>query len=142
MVKTLDPIFQLEKIDVGTVEDVVAYRILTDAGPKWVETQEETDGYHVMEKKVEVSPAVWGAKTFGAAMNLADRKLYAREDSVHAVIRNTQGVVVSTEVDRQDAIARVLRKPKGATTTGGNKSTKSLRWTGRAKQDRASFSRG
>lgn len=142
MVKTLDPIFFLEKVEVGTVEEVVAYRILTDNGPKWVETQEETDGYHVMEKKVEVGPAVWGAGTFGAAMNLADRKLYAREDSVHAIIQNTQGVAISTQVNRQDAIARILRQPKGAVSRGGTKSTKSLKWQGRAKQDRASFSRG
>jgi hypothetical protein len=131
-----------ESVQEGTITEVVGYRILTEEGDVWVKTRDQAEGHHIMERKVKVSPAQWNAHSFGEAMNLADRQLFRREDSVHAVIVNTQGIPIRTEVSRGDALARVLRSPKRAAEKGTGKTSSSLKWVGRARQDRASFSHG
>jgi hypothetical protein len=129
-------------IGVGTVDTITGYRIRTDKGDIVVDTKDKADGHVILEKIHEITPAEWQADDFGAAMRLADRRLFAREDSVHAVIRNNYGVPVCTQVSRGDAIARTLKagKPPASRRTTSNSS--SLKWVGRAKQDHSNFSRG
>lgn len=52
------------------------------------------------------------------------------------------GTPITTVVLRGDAIARVLKKPKGAVVKKQSKSGGTLSWQGKAKQDHCSFSRG
>lgn len=102
----------------------------------------EKNGVKVLEPYTEITPAVWGAETFNEASRLADRRLFDRGDSVYAEIVNTQGVPIKTTIQRDDAIARTMKQPKGPASRVKGSSTKTLKWVGKAKNDRASFSRG
>lgn len=129
-------------IEVGTVEEIVGYKIRTIKGDIIVKTKDEADGHIVLEKLIQVGPAVWKADDFGAAMRLADRRLFQREDSVYAIIRNNFDRPIDTHVQRGDAIERMLRQPKGGATRKTVASSTTLKWHGKAKQDRSIFSRG
>jgi len=102
----------------------------------------EKNGNKVLEPYTEVSPAVWAAETYNDANRLADRRLLNREDSVYAIIENTMDRPIQTMIQRDDAIARMLKQPKGPASRAKGTSTKTLKWQAKAKNDRASFSRG
>jgi hypothetical protein len=78
-----------------------------------------------------VKPMVYPAADYASGERLADRRLFDRSDSVFAEIVNTEGVVIRTRIERQDAIARILAKPKHAVMKGG-KRTSSLKWLPKA----------
>lgn len=113
-------------IQVGTVREVVGYRIRTPLGDMVVKTKDEADGHVVLEKLVENNPAVWDVPDFGSAMRLADRRLFQREDSVYAEIVNTFDRPIPIHIQRGDAMARFLRQPKSAVSRVRGMSTKSL----------------
>lgn len=129
MVKVYDRNGENVKIEVGTVERK-KFREVKKAGQT------------ILEPYTEITPAVWGAETFNEASRLADRRLFDRGDSVYAEIVNTQGVPIKTTIQRDDAIARTMKQPKGPASRVKGSSTKTLKWVGKAKNDRSSFSRG
>ena len=129
-------------VQVGTVEEITGYKIRTDHGDLDVDTREETDGHVILETYREINPAVWDADTYGEAMRLADRRLVQRHDSMYAVIRNNYDRPIDTTVQRTDAIARVFKTPKAGATRRTTSSSSTLKWHGKAKQDRTIFSRG
>lgn len=69
----------------------------------------------------------------------ADRRLFDGASDWYAVI---EGLGTRVVIQRQDAIARILKRPKGPAVHQKGTSTKTLGFGVRAKQDRASFSRG
>lgn len=99
--------------------------------------QVEKDGKMVDEKYNEIKPAIYGEDDYGAAERKADRLLVAREDSLYAIIENTFGTKVQTHVMRGDAFARIFRKQKNAVMRERGKSTKSLKFGVKAKNDRS-----
>lgn len=86
--------------------------------------------------------AIFDQKDYGAAERKADRLLFRMENSLYARIENNEGQKVITNVLRRDAMARILRAKKGAIQKTASKSTKSLGFGVRAKNDSCSFSRG
>lgn len=78
------------------------------------------------EAYTESKPAVWEVATFGEAMRLADRRLFQREDSTHAIIVNNYDRPIETHVMRDDAIARLLAHKKQPFSRARGISTKSL----------------
>ncbi len=77
-----------------------------------------------------------------------DRRLFEGASDWYSEIVSTKiisqktGLALKQTILRDDAIARILRKPKGAAMHKSAKSTNSLGFGVKAKQDRASFSRG
>lgn len=142
MVKAYDRELINYTVQVGTVEEITGYKIRTDAGDITVKTRGETDGHIILETYRETNPAIWDADDYGAAMRLADRRLFQRGDSIFAVIRNNYGKPIDTTVQRSDAFARILKAPKATATRRTTSSSSALKWAGKAKQDRSIFSRG
>ena len=95
------------------------------------------NGHKVLEPYTEVTPAVWAADTFNDASRLADRRLVGREDAVYAIVVNTQGKPIETIINRDDALARVMKQPKGPASRTRGKSTKTLGFGVKAKNDRS-----
>lgn len=107
------------------------------------EVEVTVNGHTTTKVVTEIEPAVWEVSTFNAANRLADRRLVDRGDSVYCTINNNIGKPITTIINRDDAIARVLKAPKGPATRnthsgGGSK----LGFTPRAKNDTCHFSRG
>lgn len=123
-------------VEVGTIDEIVGYKIRTAEGDIIVDTREEADGRLILETIREVNPAIYQADTYGEASRLADRRLFQRSDSVFAVIRNNYDRPIDTVVQRGDAIARMLKQPKGAVSKTSSKSTKTLGFQAHAKQTR------
>ncbi len=126
----------VEIVRVGTVEEIVGYRIRTPKGDMVVDTKDEAEGHPILEKLIETNPAMWDVDTFQQAMNLADRRLFQREDSLYATIVNNYDKPIITEVQRGDAIARILKGKKGAVSRVRGRSTKTLGFQPHAKQTR------
>lgn len=126
----------VEIIQVGTIEEITGYKIRTPKGDIVVETKEEASGFPILEKYTETYPAEWDADTFQQAMGVADRRLFQRADSVYATIRNNYDRPIITEVQRGDAIARILKGKKGAVSRVRGRSTKTLGFQPHAKQTR------
>ena len=60
----------------------------------------------------------------------------------HATIKQKNGDPIRTYVDRQDAIARILKKPRGPVTPRKSQSTQKLSFGVHAKTTRVTFSHG
>lgn len=72
----------------------------------------------------------------------ADRRLFEGASDWYAVVESTVLGSVISRIERNDAIARILKKPKGPAIHQTGKSTKTLGFGVKAKQTRSSFSRG
>jgi hypothetical protein len=72
-------------------------------------------------------PMEYSANDYATAERLADRRLFERMDGLFAEITNLNGTPITTRVERRDAIARVLVKPKGAVARYPKRSA-DLRW--------------
>jgi hypothetical protein len=107
------------------------------------EVEVTLNGVTVTRTVTEVEPAVWEVSSFNAAMRMADRRLTDRGDSVFATINNNVGKPITTVVQRDDAIARMLKAPKGPATRNTHSGGGSQLGFGiRAKNDTCHFSRG
>jgi glycogen debranching enzyme len=114
-VKTFDKQGQLS-IQVGQVQT-----------RKWVERESVAiPGTVYLEPYTVIKPAVWQVADFGAAMQLADRKLFQREDSTHIEIVNNFDRPITTHIQRGDAVARFLAPKKQPFSRARGMSTKSL----------------
>jgi hypothetical protein len=71
----------------------------------------------------------------------ADRRLFEGASDWHAKVSHATLNVV-TYIQRSDSLARILKQPKGPAIHQKAVTTKTLGFGVRAKQDRASFSRG
>lgn len=72
----------------------------------------------------------------------ADRRLFEGTHGWYAIVEHTVIPNVSSRIERGDAMARILKQPKGPTVAVRGKSTKTLGFGVKAKESRASFSRG
>ena len=70
-----------------------------------------------------------------------DRRLFDCEPDSYAEVINSE-MNISFKIERGDAIARILKKKTGPSVVVKGINTKTLGWQAKAKQDRASFSRG
>lgn len=85
-------------------------------------------------------PEQFPADDYGEAMRISYRKLFRREDSTQAEIL---GLGVSTFIDRNDAVAEILRKgPTPATKREHKGGGSGLGWKVSAKSFVAKFSKG
>ena len=89
----------------------------------------ESTHTRILDGKTEtvVKPMEFYAPDFAAAMRLADRRLFERPDGMWADISNTEGKIIQTRIERRDAVARVLAKPKHPVMKGMKKSA-DLKW--------------
>jgi hypothetical protein len=71
----------------------------------------------------------------------ADRRLMDGAADWYAEVNHAERPIHS-RIERDDAMSRVLRKPKGPTVHTKGQSTKSLSWGAKVKETRVSFSRG
>ena len=71
----------------------------------------------------------------------ADRRLFDGAAGWYAEVNHAERPI-HTRIERDDAMARLLRKPKGPTVHTKGQSTKSLSWGAKVKETRVSFSRG
>jgi hypothetical protein len=71
-----------------------------------------------------------------------DRRLFDGASDWYGTIEHTVIPNVCTRVERSDAIARILKQPKGPTVHVKGRSTKTLSFGVKVKESRASFSRG
>ena len=140
-VKVVDP-ERFDTVEVGTIEEITGYRILLSGQKIVVKTKEQAEGHPILETLREIKPAVWEAESYSKAMGLADRRLFQREDSVYAEIVNNYDTPITTRVERGDAIARVLLNKHQVATRRTTKTTSTLKWHGRAKQDHSRRSQG
>lgn len=106
------------------------------------EVEQEVNGVTVTKLVTEVEPAIFNANTFQEASRIADRKLNERGDSVYATIVNTHDRPITTTIQRDDAIARMMAKPKGPSVKNTASGSGSLKFGIKAKNDRSHFSRG
>ena len=70
----------------------------------------------------------------------ADRRLFEGTHGWYAIVEHTTLTNVSSRIERGDAMARVLRQPKGPAIHQKGKSTKTLGFGVKAKQTRVTFS--
>lgn len=131
----------VEVVQEGTIDQIEGYLIHTDKG-ELVVPYDEVEGRKVIKVMRNAKPARWQAETFQDAMRLADRRLYSREDSVYAIIRNNSGKPIDTRINRNDAMARSLPKAKAPATRRTTARSSTLKWHGKAKQSHSNFSRG
>ena len=71
-----------------------------------------------------------------------DRRLFDGAPDWHGVIQHTKIACLKTVVMREDAIARILKKPKAPACHTKGVSTKSLGFGVKAKGDHFHFSKG
>jgi hypothetical protein len=74
-----------------------------------------------------LEPMEYAARDYASAERLSDRRLFERSDAEYAEIANTSGKVITTKVERRDAVARILAKPKSAVMKAGKRSA-DLHW--------------
>lgn len=91
--------------------------------------------------KGEVEDLVKGFEMGQEADRWADRRLFEGASDWYAEVANAK-VNLMNRVERSEAIARILKQPKGPSIHQKAATTKSLGFGVRAKQDRSSFSRG
>lgn len=84
-----------------------------------------------------IQPMEYGVNDYASGERLADRRLFAREDSWYAEVSNTNGQIITTRIDRGDAVARILAKPRHAVMKVGKK-TASLHWKPKSHASRSS----
>lgn len=76
------------------------------------------------------------------ASEWADRRLFDGAEGWYALVEHTTIANVVSRIERGDAIARILKKPKGPTVQVKGRSTKALGFGVKAKETRVTFSRG
>jgi hypothetical protein len=106
------------------------------------EVEREKDGVTITKTVTEKEPAIFNCNSYNDASRLADRKLCDRGDSVYATIVNTHDRPITTTIQRDDAIARVYKNPRGPAVTRTGAASSSLKFGIKAKNDRSHFSRG
>jgi hypothetical protein len=129
MCKVYDKETKTTKIQVGTIERVK-------------EVELTLNGVKVTKTVKEEEPAIFKCDSFNASQRLADRRLADRADSVYATINNNIGKPITTIIQRDDAIARVFKSPKGPATRNTHSGGSNLGFGIKAKNDTCYFSRG
>jgi hypothetical protein len=72
----------------------------------------------------------------------ADRRLFEGTEGWYAIVEHTTLANIQSRIERGDAIARILKQPKGPAIQQKGKSTKTLGFGVKAKETRVTFSRG
>lgn len=97
-----------------------------------VMTRTKTDG--------EEEELIKGFDLSSDADRWADRRLFEGTHGWYAEVEHTVIPNVKSRIERGDAMARILKKPKGPTVQVKGKSTKTLGFGVKAKQTRVTFS--
>ena len=90
----------------------------------------------------EVEDLIKGCDLSSEADRWADRRLFEGTHGWYAIVEHTIIPNISSRIERADAMARILKQPKGPTVAVRGKSTKTLGFGVKVKESRASFSRG
>ncbi len=90
----------------------------------------------------EVEDLIKGFDLSQDADRWCDRRLFDGTHGWYAEVEHTIIPNIKARIDRADAVARILKKPKGPTVAVRGKSTKTLGFGVKAKESRSSFSRG
>lgn len=93
-------------------------------------------------EKGEVEDLIKGFDLSQRASEWCDRRLFDGAEGWYAEVEHTSIPNILSRIERGDAIARILRKPKGPTVQVKGKSTKALGFGVKAKETRVTFSRG
>lgn len=104
------------------------------------------DAAGVIQQRVkdngDVEDLVKGFDLASEADRWADRRLFEGTHGWYAVVEHTVIPNVSSRIERADAMARILKQPKGPTVHVRGKSTKSLGFGVKVKESRTTFSHG
>jgi hypothetical protein len=92
--------------------------------------------------KGEVEDLVKGFDLSQRASEWGDRRLFEGTHGWYAIVEHTTIPNISSRIERGDAVARILKQPKGPVVQVKSKSTKTLGFGVKVKKTRASFSRG
>ena len=90
--------------------------------------------------KGEEEDLIQGFDLSQRASEWGDRRLFEGTHGWYAIVEHTVLTNVSSRIERGDAMARVLRQPKGPAIHQKGKSTKTLGFGVKAKQTRVTFS--
>lgn len=90
--------------------------------------------------KGEEEDLIQGFDLSQRASEWGDRRLFEGTHGWYAIVEHTTLTNVSSRIERGDAMARVLRQPKGPAIHQKGKSTKTLGFGVKAKQTRVTFS--
>lgn len=93
-------------------------------------------------EKGEEEDLIKGFDLSSDADRWADRRLFEGTEGWYAEVQHTSIPNILSRIERGDAIARILKKPKGPTVQVKGKSTKALGFGVKAKETRVTFSRG
>jgi hypothetical protein len=92
--------------------------------------------------KGEVEDLIQGFDLGQRANEWADRRLFEGTHGWYAIVEHTTLTNVSSRIERGDAMARILKQPKGPAIHQKGKSTKTLGFGVKVSETRVSFSRG
>jgi len=109
----------------------------------WIATVYDAAG-NVMSRtnaKGEEEDLIKGFDLSSDADRWCDRRLFEGTHGWYAIVAHAT-MNISTRIERGEAMARVLKKPKGPVVQQKGKSTKTLGFGVKVKETRASFSRG
>jgi hypothetical protein len=90
--------------------------------------------------KGEEEDLIQGFDLSQRASEWGDRRLFEGTHGWYAIVEHTIIPNIFSRIERGDAMARILRKPKGPTVQQKGKSTKTLGFGVKAKQTRVTFS--
>jgi hypothetical protein len=92
--------------------------------------------------KGEVEDLVKGFDLSQRASEWGDRRLFEGTHGWYAIVEHTTIPNISSRIERGDAVARILKQPKGPVVQVKSKSTKAIGFGVKVKESRSSFSRG
>ena len=129
--------------DIAKLEDKINNPPQGAAPKPWIATVYDGKGVIAtrINPKGEVEDLIQGFEMGQEADRWADRCLFDGASDWYAIVANAK-VNLMNRVERAEAIARILKQPKGPAIHAKSTTTKSLGFGVHAKQDRSSFSRG
>jgi hypothetical protein len=130
--------------DIGQFEKAMEDKSKPGKQKTWVATIRDLAGNICtrINPKGEVEELVMGFDLSSAADRWVDRRLFDGAPDWYGEVAHTTLTKVKTYIQRQDAIARILRKPKGPSVHSKGNSTKTLGFGSKAHQTRVTFSHG
>jgi hypothetical protein len=90
----------------------------------------------------EVEDLIKGFETSSAADGWSDRRLFECSSDCYAIVNHTAIASVSSRIERNESIARIMRVPSGPVMKGQSKGSGRLSFGVKAKNDRSVFSKG
>jgi hypothetical protein len=101
-----------------------------------IQKMEEEETGKIIAVKV-MKPMIFQSELFQQAQRKAALRVFATGNAVHARIINNTGTPLETILTRNDAIEMLFKGKKGPVMKQQKKTTKTLKWQGKAKQSRS-----